>query len=146
MLLSKIDELFKKEINNPVFELYIPVFWQIIKDVHNACEGDMARKCVSIRSIYEGFAEPQRANFEGMFRVANSVIYNDPDRLWQVAHQLLGFCSDDSFNDFCASLISRGKEEYAKAVLEPEFLLKNNIYPKEDLCFEGFQYFHHDLD
>lgn len=118
----------------------IEQFWTIVQSVHNASGGDMTKKFELMSNKLVEMNSDDRKSFENLFHEVEKKIYQAPDRLWNVCHQLRGFCSDDTFNDFCGSLISRGKSEYEKALSDPEFLLKNNIYPNDILFYESFSY------
>lgn len=59
--------------------------------------------------------------------------------LWGAAYVIHGGCGDDTFVDFRASLISRGRSVFVKATSSPEALADEEFDP--DMWFyEGFQY------
>lgn len=62
-------------------------------------------------------------------------------KLWAAAYWLYGGCSNDSFTDFRACLISLGKRRYFLVLEDPDALA--DLVDRPDvgfLCAEGFQY------
>ena len=61
--------------------------------------------------------------------------------LWAVAYWLEGGCSDDSFTDFRACLISLGQKDFEAALADPDSLA--DVVDRKDAPYmqaEGFQY------
>jgi hypothetical protein len=56
-----------------------------------------------------------------------------------------GGCSDDSFSDFRATLISYGRKIYEAVLADPESLVALDLENGEDMCYEGFQYVKNDV-
>ncbi|NNG00144.1 MAG: DUF4240 domain-containing protein [Desulfobacteraceae bacterium] len=56
-----------------------------------------------------------------------------------------GGCSDDSFSDFRATLISHGRKIYETALVNPESLANLDFRDEEDICYEGYQYVKNDV-
>ncbi len=59
--------------------------------------------------------------------------------LWAAAYIIHGGCSDDSFSDFRASLISRGRRSFESAVADPESLVDEES-DEDTLFYEGYEY------
>lgn len=111
-------------------------FWQIIDSVHKDSGGNMDRKCELLKDRLLKLETPVLSDFINHFDAADAAAYTWP--LWGAAYVMHGGCSDDSFSDFRATLISMGRGTYERAVSEPESLSEINY--AVDICYEGFQY------
>lgn len=61
--------------------------------------------------------------------------------LWGMAAAIAGGCSDDGFADFQSWLISLGKEDFARALADPEEIIALAARPGvESIFFEDFRY------
>ena len=118
-------------------------FWQIIDTVHNDSGGNMDRKCELLRDHLEKLNEQDLLDFIKHFESANARAYNWA--LWGAAYVMHGGCSDDSFTDFRATLISHGRRIYKAALADPESLVDLDFEDEEDICYEGFQYVKYDV-
>src|SRR5215470_14412328 len=80
-----------------------PTFWQIVERAHDASHDNMPRKCelltAEIRQLSKEDAVEFRNIFDGMMYRA----FHHP--LWAAAYLIHGGCGDDTFSDFCSSLI-----------------------------------------
>ena len=113
-------------------------FWQIIDAVHRGSGGDMDRKCELLKEHLSALEPQDLRDFIRHFDAADAAAYSWP--LWDAAFIMHGGCSDDSFSDFRATLISLGREAYERALADPESLADLGRDRGEDLCYEGFQY------
>jgi hypothetical protein len=111
-------------------------FWKIIEDVHRASGGDMNTKCELLRRQLTSLSPDELRCFVQNFDECDARAYNQP--LWGAIYSLRGGCSDDSFQDFRATLISLGRAAFEKALSKPDDLADLEL--PEDPCFEGFQY------
>ena len=93
---------------------------KIVEEVHEASKGDMDRKCELLRDRLAGFSKEEVTAFSDHFDQAWGDAYTW--ELWGAAYVIQGGCSDDSFSDFRATLISLGREVYSKALADPESL------------------------
>jgi hypothetical protein len=59
--------------------------------------------------------------------------------LWAAAYIASGGCSDDSFSDFRAALISRGREAFEKALADPESLADED-FDEDEWFYESYLY------
>ena len=59
--------------------------------------------------------------------------------LWGAAYVINGGCSDDPFVDFRASLISRGRQVFERALSDPDSLADED-FDGSDWFNEGYQY------
>ncbi len=112
-------------------------FWGIIESVHGESRGDMERKCELLKKKLMQLKEQDLRDFIRHFSEADAKAYSWP--LWGAAYVMHGGCSDDSFSDFRAMLISRGRKEYEAALTDPDSLAGMD-FKDEDICFEGYQY------
>lgn len=114
----------------------IDEFWEIIEDVHRTSGGDMNAKCELLRLRLASLAPNELSSFVEHFDGCDARAYNHP--LWGAIFTLRGGCSDDSFQDFRATLISMGRAAFEQTLSEPDNLA--DLQLPEDPCFEGFQY------
>jgi hypothetical protein len=111
-------------------------FWKIVQDANDASGGDMARKCDALRQLIAARSKADAIEFAQFFDAMMAKAYSFP--LWGAAYVINGGCSDDTFDDFCASLISRGRQAFERALSDPDALADD---PDEsDWFYEGYQY------
>lgn len=113
-------------------------FWQIVDSVHYESDGDMDRKCELLSRHLGGLNEQDLMDFINHFDSADAGAYTWP--LWGAAYVMHGGCSDDSFSDFRATLISHGRKIYEAALADPESLADLHFRDAQDICYEGYQY------
>lgn len=118
-------------------------FWQIIDTVHAASGGDMDQKCELLRQRLSELEPQDLRDFIDHFDAADAAAYSWP--LWGAAYVMHGGCSDDSFSDFRATLISHGRSTYERALADPESLSELEFEDEEEICYEGFQYVKNDV-
>ena len=111
-------------------------FWKIIEEVHRASGSDMDTKCDLLRQHLASLSPDELRSFVQHFDECDARAYNYP--LWGAIYTLRGGCSDDSFQDFRATLISMGRTAFEQALSNPDDLADLEL--PEDPCFEGFQY------
>ena len=113
-------------------------FWQIIDTVHDASGGDMDRKCELFRDRLSSLEPQELRDFMALFDSTDVSAYTWS--LWGAAYVIRGGCSDDSFSDFRANLISHGRTTFESALDNPETLADVDLSDVDDLFYEGFQY------
>jgi hypothetical protein len=118
-------------------------FWQIIDEIHAESTGDMDRKCKLLKQRLSHLGEQELKEFIDHFDSADAAAYTWP--LWGAAYVMHGGCSDDSFDDFRATLISQGRAVYERALKDPESLADLTFDDEEAICYEGFQFVAHDV-
>ncbi|MBT3147130.1 DUF4240 domain-containing protein [Neptunomonas phycophila] len=112
-------------------------FWSYIQTANTQSNEDMDEKCKVIETIISKMSVENAKQFRNHFTAFMEKSYSW--ELWGAAYFIWGGCSDDNFNDFRASLISRGKEKYNKAVSNPDTLALEN-YDEDTWFYEGFDY------
>ena len=117
-------------------------FWNIIDRVHAGSPDDMDAKCEALRKELRELDETELKSFIGHFDDANERAYDW--KLWAAAYVIAGGCSDDSFSDFRATLISMGRKFYESALADPDSLADTN-YDEEFAYYEGYQYIKNDV-
>jgi hypothetical protein len=115
----------------------IDEFWDIVDRVHRASGGDMDRKCQLLQEDLEKLSIDEIYSFDSHFDDCDDKAYAWD--LWAAAYIIGGGCSDDSFSDFRATLISMGRETFEKVVTLPDSLADME-YEKYDSFYEGYQY------
>lgn len=119
----------------------IDEFWAVIESANEQSQGDMDRKCEVIQAEVSSMSPESAAEFSKHFDEAMNRAYTWG--LWGAAYVINGGCGDDTFSDFRASLISRGKERFEKAVEAPDSLAQE-AFEEEAWFYEGFQYAVHE--
>jgi Protein of unknown function (DUF4240) len=111
-------------------------FWKIVQDAHDTSGGDMDRKCALLRQQILPLPGSEAVEFAEFFDASMAKAYNFP--LWGAAYVINGGCSDDTFDDFCATLISRGRQAFERALSDPDSLAEDS--DESDWFYEGYQY------
>jgi hypothetical protein len=88
-------------------------FWQIIQQAHDASHGNMARKCELLTAQIAQLSKEDAVEFRNIFDAMMRRAYHWP--LWAAAYLIHAGCGDDTFSDFCSSLISRGRRAFEAA-------------------------------
>lgn len=122
-------------MNNPVD------FWGLIAEANSIAQGSMERKCDLIRRTVSALPANEAQAFSHCFDEAMKRAYSW--ELWGAAYVINGGCSDDTFSDFRASLISRGRAAFDNAIADPDSLA-NEPFDENEWFFEGFQYAVHE--
>jgi Protein of unknown function (DUF4240) len=91
-------------------------FWKIVQIANDGSGGDMDRKCSALRQQIAALQKDEPLGFAQQFDAMMDKAYNWP--LWGAAYVINGGCSDDSFADFRASLISRGRAAFERALAD----------------------------
>ena len=112
-------------------------FWKIVQDAHDASGGDMDRKCDLVRQRISSLPAAEAVEFAKCFDAMMAKAYSHP--LWGAAYVINGGCGDDTFADFRASLISRGRQAFERALADPESLA-DEPFSGDDWFYEGYQY------
>jgi hypothetical protein len=112
-------------------------FWNLVQEAHDAAEGDMDTKCAAIESLVGALSPADATAFGAHFERCMAEAYSWS--LWGAAFVIRGGCSDDSFSDFRASLISRGRAQFEAAQGDPESLAEVSL-DEDDWVYEGYAY------
>lgn len=120
----------------------IDQYWDIVDRVHRASEGDMDAKCDLLGEELRKLPAAEVKSFSEHFDDCDDKAYSW--ELWAAAYLIGGGCSDDTFSDFRASLISTGRETFEQVVSNPETLADMNL-TEEAAFYEGYQYVVNDV-
>ena len=101
----------------------------------------MDRKCELMQAALRAMSTDEAAAFSRHFDEAMNRAYDWG--LWGAAYVINGGCSDDSFSDFRASLVSRGSQTFETALADPDSLA-NSAFNEDAWFYEGFQYAVHE--
>ncbi len=112
-------------------------FWEIVQLAHDQSEGDMDVKCELIRTSLSNLSKDDATAFSSLFDSLMDRAYSWP--LWGAAYVINGGCSDDTFSDFRASLISRGRDAFESALSNPDSLATED-FDEDAWFYEGYQY------
>jgi hypothetical protein len=97
----------------------------------------MDQKNQLIKAAISRLSRDEASAFYQVFHRMMDTAFTWP--LWGAAYVLNGGCGDDSFMDFRASLISRGRAAFDKAVSDPDSLADED-FDIDSWFHEGFQY------
>ena len=112
-------------------------FWSIVDRVNESAAGDMARKCVLLATVLRALPIAEVESFSIHFDECDDEAFTW--NLWAAAYIMRGGCSDDSFANFRATLISMGRKTFETVAAAPESLV--DIEVDADQAFhEGYQY------
>ena len=95
-------------------------FWKIVQRAHDSSGGDMDQKCDALRQQISALSKDEALEFAQHFDAMMDKAYDWP--LWGAAYVINGGCSDDTFSDFRAALISRGRQAFERALSDPDSL------------------------
>jgi Protein of unknown function (DUF4240) len=112
-------------------------FWELVQRVHDASGGVMDRKCEILKAEIGKLSKNDADDFSFLFDTMMDRAYSY--KLWGAAYVIHGGCSDDTFDDFRSSLISRGRVCFEHAVADPESLADEN-FDESAWFYEGYQY------
>ncbi len=112
-------------------------FWAIVEECHAAARGDVDEKDRLVKAAVSKLPGREAEAFHATFNAMKDAAFTWD--LWAAAYLINGGCGDDTFSDFRASLISRGRTAYERAVADPDSLADEQIDP-EAWFHEGFQY------
>ncbi len=112
-------------------------FWSMVQDCHEASGGDADRKDQLLKAAIGRLSGEEAEALSVIFNQMMDAAYTWG--LWGAAYVINGGCGDDTFADFRAALISRGRTAYETAIADPDSLAEDDIDP--DAWFhEGVQY------
>jgi hypothetical protein len=112
-------------------------FWNIVDKIHRASGGDMDKKCELLEAELRSLPLEEVRSFHRHFDECEDRAYTW--ELWAAAYIIGGGCSDDAFLDFCATLISMGRQTFERALADPQSLADMD-YDAEKAHYEGYQY------
>lgn len=112
-------------------------FWALVEKVHRDSGGDMDRKCELLEAELRRLPLDEVCSFHKHFDQCEDRAYSW--ELWAAAYIIGGGCSDDSFSDFRATLISMGRQTFEQTLANPESLADMD-YDAETAFYEGYQY------
>jgi Protein of unknown function (DUF4240) len=112
-------------------------FWDLVQRAHDAAGDDMDRKGQILKQEISSLSKTDALDFADLFDAMMAKAYSY--ELWGAAYVIHGGCGDDTFWDFRASLISRGRASFEQAVSDPDSLADEEI-DDEIWFYEGYQY------
>ena len=112
-------------------------FWEIVGAAHDQSNGNMDEKCELIKATLSKLPKDDARAFSAFFDAMMDRAYSWS--LWGAAYVIHGGCSDDTFSDFRASLISRGRTAFESALTDPESLATED-FDEDAWFYEGYQY------
>lgn len=112
-------------------------FWKLIDRVRNEYPDDLDDQCTHLGEVLQRLPPAACLSAGRWFDVAIQRAYHWP--LWGAAFVIGGGCSDDSFMDFRAALIMKGRAVFEAALRDPDSLADLTL-DADVWFFEGYQY------
>ena len=112
-------------------------FWGIIETADRESGTGMDEKSEALKRAIGRLPETEASGFSELFDEKMDRAYTYP--LWGAAYIMHGGCSDDTFADFRACLISRGRPQFEHAVADPDSLA-DEAFDRDAWFYEGYQY------
>jgi hypothetical protein len=113
-------------------------FWELVQQAHSAAGDDMDRKCEVLKAEIGRLSKNDANDFAMLFfETMMDRAYSH--KLWGAAYVIHGGCSDDTFDDFRSSLISRGRSCFERAIADPDSLA-DEPFDETAWFYEGYQY------
>jgi hypothetical protein len=119
------------------FEVDEPQFWGLVPRAHDTAGNDRDRKCEVLKAEIGRLSTNDANDFAILFDTMMDRAYSH--KLWGAAYVIHGGCSDDTFNDFRSSLISRGRSRFERAIADPDSLADER-FDETAWFYEGYQY------
>jgi hypothetical protein len=123
--------------SNEDFEVDESQFWELVQRAHDAASDNMDRKCEVLKAEIGKLSKNEARDFAVLFDTMMDRAYSH--KLWGAANVIHGGCSDDTFNDFRSSLISRGRACFERAIADPDSLADEE-FDATAWFYEGYQY------
>ena len=117
-------------------EMNRETFWNLIAQAKDKCGEDMDAMARWVEEQLLFMGAKQALCFNDLMYAY--VRHAEQFGLWTAANILCGGLSDDGFRDFCAWLVSQGKEVYAAALADPDSLA--DIAKSADCGLETLNY------
>ncbi len=111
-------------------------FWDLIQKSLVESNGDREKQIEILELLLAKLPEHEIIEYTDYFGEMQDLCYSE--LFWEVATELIGFVSDDGFQDFQCWLISQGKQFFMETVNSPKSLLKlkKRTGNKLDVSFE----------
>jgi hypothetical protein len=110
----------RPRLPNEDFEVDESQFWELVQRAHDTASDEMDRKCEVLKAEIGKLSKNEASDFAVLFDTMMDRAYSH--KLWGAAYAIHGGCSDDTFNDFRSSLISRGRACFERAIADPDSL------------------------
>lgn len=122
-----------------VAQMPVEQFWQIIEGAARAGD-DQDAHVEALRTALRKLSVDEIASFEMAFRRHLNAAYTWD--LWGAAYVIHSGCSDDGFEYFRRWLVSRGRDAYESALVDPDCLAQRDGQPgfREIWWFEEIYY------
>ncbi|MFD8597808.1 DUF4240 domain-containing protein [Kitasatospora sp. NPDC059646] len=104
-------------------------FWQLIDTARAAATPGLPVEQALV-DVLAGLPEQEIFRFEDRFVRLHDALYRWD--VWAAAYLIGGGCSDDSFMDFRAGVISEGRTWYEKVLAEPDAIAEHPAAAGED--------------
>jgi len=109
-------------------------FWQLIEASYQKAERETDRQMEILINKLSQCSQVDILRFGKIYEIYARESYQS--KLWAAAYIMNGGCSDDGFDYFRGWLISRGKEPYLNALIDPDSISELDM-PSEDEDFEN---------
>jgi len=111
-------------------------FWELIQTSYQEANWETDKEMEILINKLSEYSQEDILRFGKIYDIYAKESYKS--KLWAAAYAMNGGCSDDGFDYFRGWLISRGKEPYFNAMIDPDSLIDLDM-PYEDDYFENEQ-------
>lgn len=109
-------------------------FWELIQTSYREADWVTDKEMDILINKLAEYSQEEILKFGEIYDIYAKESYKS--KLWAAAYVLSGGCSDDCFDYFRGWLISRGKEPYLNALLDPDSIIDLDM-PYEDDYYEN---------
>lgn len=111
-------------------------FWELIQTSYREADWETDKEMELLINKLSQYSQEDILRFGKIYDIYAKESYKS--KLWAAAYVMSDGCSDDCFDYFRGWLISRGKEPYLNAMIDPDSLVDLDM-PYEDDYFENEQ-------
>ena len=105
-------------------------FWELIQSSYEEANGETDKQMELLINNLAQYSQEDILRFGEIYNIYANESYKE--KLWAAAYVMNGGCSDDCFDYFRGWLISRGKEAYLNAMLNPDSIIDLDLLEEED--------------
>ena len=109
-------------------------FWELIQTSYKEANWETDKEMEILINKLSKYSQEDILKFGKIYEIYGTESYKK--KLWAAAYVINGGCSDDGFDYFRGWLISRGKEPFLNALIDPDSLIDLDL-PYGDDYFEN---------
>lgn len=110
------------------------IFWELIQTSYKEADWETDKQMQILKNKLSDYSQDEILKFGKIYEIYAKE--SEKSKLWAAAYVLNDGCSEDCFKSFRGWLISRGKEPYLNAILNPDSIIDLDM-PYEDDYYEN---------